>query len=66
MQNVILEFEMSVKVKHQVVARTMHHFTVEAKEASSGKKLYKAKVWAEELQAPAELRAHWGCRSHLT
>jgi len=45
-QNVILEFERSVKVRHQVVARTMHHFTVEVKEASSGKKLYKAKVWA--------------------
>ncbi|CAD6333343.1 unnamed protein product [Miscanthus lutarioriparius] len=42
--NVILEFEMSVKVRHQVVARTMHHFTVEVKEASSGKKLYKAKA----------------------
>jgi hypothetical protein len=45
-QNVILEFERSVKVRHQVVARTMHHFTVEVKETGSGKKLYKAKVWA--------------------
>lgn len=46
MQNVILEFERTVKVRHQVVARTMHHFTVEVKEMGSGKKLYKAKVWA--------------------
>jgi methyl coenzyme M reductase beta subunit len=45
-QNVILEFERTVKVRHQVVARTMHHFTVEVKEMGSGKKLYKAKVWA--------------------
>lgn len=29
-----------------MVARTMHHFTVEVKEAGSGKKMYKAKVWA--------------------
>lgn len=42
----MLEFERSMKVRHQVVvARTMHHFTVEVKEESSGKKLYKAKVW---------------------
>lgn len=46
-------------MRHQVVARTMHHFTVEVKEMGSGKNLYKAKVGSvEELQAAAELRAH--------
>lgn len=44
-QNAMLEFERLVKVRHQVVAGTMHHFTVQVKEAGGGKKLYEAKVW---------------------
>jgi len=43
--NAMLEFERLVKVRHQVVAGTMHHFTVQVKEAGGGKKLYEAKVW---------------------
>ncbi|WVZ99052.1 hypothetical protein U9M48_044406 [Paspalum notatum var. saurae] len=43
--NAMLEFERLVKVRQQVVAGTMHHFTVEVKEPGGGKKLYEAKVW---------------------
>jgi len=43
--NAMLEFERLVKVRQQVVAGTMHHFTVEVKEAGGAKKLYEAKVW---------------------
>ncbi|GJM88958.1 hypothetical protein PR202_ga05545 [Eleusine coracana subsp. coracana] len=42
--NGMLEFERLVKVRTQVVAGTMHHFTVEVKEGGA-KKLYEAKVW---------------------
>lgn len=57
MQNAILKFVRSVKVRYQVVAGTMHQFTVKVKEAGSTKKLYKAKVWAmwknfKQLQMP--------------
>ncbi|OQU78239.1 hypothetical protein SORBI_3009G184500 [Sorghum bicolor] len=55
--NAILKFVRSVKVRYQVVAGTMHQFTVKVKEAGSTKKLYKAKVWAmwknfKQLQMP--------------
>jgi len=43
--NAMLEFERLVKVRQQVVAGTMHHFTVEVMEAGGAKKLYEAKVW---------------------
>ncbi|KAG2618426.1 hypothetical protein PVAP13_3NG079577 [Panicum virgatum] len=39
------DLERLVKVRQQVVAGTMHHFTVEVKEAGGAKKLYEAKVW---------------------
>ncbi|RCV17117.1 hypothetical protein SETIT_3G194100v2 [Setaria italica] len=43
--NAMLEFERLVKVRQQVVAGTMHHFTVEVREAGGAKKMYEAKVW---------------------
>ncbi|KAL6609728.1 hypothetical protein ACP70R_039697 [Stipagrostis hirtigluma subsp. patula] len=42
--NAAVEFERLVKVRRQVVAGTMHYFTVEVKEGGA-KKLYEAKVW---------------------
>ncbi|CAL4901435.1 unnamed protein product [Urochloa decumbens] len=45
--NGMLEFERLVKVRQQVVAGIMHHFTVEVKEAGGAKKLYEARVWVK-------------------
>uniref|UniRef100_A0ACD5U198 Uncharacterized protein n=2 Tax=Avena sativa TaxID=4498 RepID=A0ACD5U198_AVESA len=42
--NALLEFERLVKVRVQVVAGSMHYFTIEVKEGGA-KKLYEAKVW---------------------
>ncbi|KAG6535268.1 hypothetical protein ZIOFF_000233 [Zingiber officinale] len=45
-QNALLEFAHVVKAREQVVARTLHHLTVEAVEGGE-KKLYEAKVWVK-------------------
>ncbi|CAM0954861.1 unnamed protein product [Alopecurus aequalis] len=42
--NALLEFERLVKVRHQLVAGSVHYFTIEVKEGGD-KKLYEAKVW---------------------
>ncbi|KAM0821398.1 hypothetical protein ACQ4PT_072247 [Festuca glaucescens] len=42
--NATVEFEKLVKVRQQVVAGSLHYFTIEAKEGEA-KKLYKAVVW---------------------
>ncbi|AQK86915.1 cystatin 3 [Zea mays] len=56
--NAMLEFERLVKVRHQVVAGTLHHFTVEVKEAGGGeKKLYEAKVWEKAWENFKQLQS---------
>lgn len=44
MQNALLEFARVISAKQQVVAGTMHHITLEAKDGGH-KKVYEAKVW---------------------
>jgi hypothetical protein len=44
LQNAAVEFERLLKVRHQVVAGSLHYFTIEAKEGDA-RKLYKAIVW---------------------
>jgi hypothetical protein len=43
-QNAAVEFERLLKVRHQVVAGSLHYFTIEAKEGEA-RKLYKAVLW---------------------
>ncbi|KAM3685750.1 hypothetical protein ACB098_11G144300 [Castanea mollissima] len=45
-ENALLEFARVIKAQEQVVAGTMHHFTIEAIDAGK-KKLYEAKVWVK-------------------
>ncbi|XP_021762341.1 cysteine proteinase inhibitor 6-like [Chenopodium quinoa] len=45
-ENGMLEFARVIKAKEQVVAGTLHHFTIEAIDAGK-KKLYEAKVWVK-------------------
>ncbi|XP_042404587.1 cysteine proteinase inhibitor A-like [Zingiber officinale] len=45
-QNALLEFARVVKAREQVVARTLHHLTVEAV-VGGEKKLYEPKVWVK-------------------
>ncbi|XP_078179157.1 cysteine proteinase inhibitor A-like [Carex rostrata] len=45
-ENTLLKFVRVVKAKEQVVAGTLHHFTLEVIEAGN-KKLYEAKVWVK-------------------
>ncbi|KAK1697936.1 hypothetical protein QYE76_014633 [Lolium multiflorum] len=42
--NTALEFERVVKARGQLVAGTLHYFTIEVNQAGA-KKLYEAKVW---------------------
>lgn len=44
MQNALLEFARVISAKQQVVAGTVHHITLEAKDGGH-KKVYEAKVW---------------------
>ncbi|KAL6853516.1 hypothetical protein ACP4OV_019545 [Aristida adscensionis] len=53
--NALLQFEKIVKVKQQVVAGTMHYFTIEAKDGEN-KKLYEAKVWEKPWENFKELQ----------
>ncbi|KAL6839326.1 hypothetical protein ACP4OV_030998 [Aristida adscensionis] len=54
--NAMLEFERVVKVRQQVVAGTMHYFTVEVKEGGA-KKLYEAKVWEKAWENFKQLQS---------
>lgn len=54
-ENALLEFARVVKAKEQVVAGTLHHFTIEAIEAGK-KKLYDAKVWVKPWMNFKELQ----------
>ena len=55
MKNALLEFARVVKAKEQVVAGTLHHFTIEAIDAGK-KKLYDAKVWVKPWMNFKELQ----------
>ncbi|KAM0824185.1 hypothetical protein ACQ4PT_070384 [Festuca glaucescens] len=48
--NTALEFEKVVKVRGQLVAGTMHYFTIEVNEGGA-RKLYEAKVWVKEWES---------------
>ncbi|XP_057520244.1 cysteine proteinase inhibitor 6 isoform X2 [Amaranthus tricolor] len=54
-ENALLEFARVVKAKEQVVAGTLHHFTIEAIDAGK-KKLYDAKVWVKPWMNFKELQ----------
>ncbi|KNA17069.1 hypothetical protein SOVF_083420 isoform A [Spinacia oleracea] len=54
-ENALLEFARIIKAKEQVVAGTLHHFTIEAID-SGKKKLYEAKVWVKPWMNFKELQ----------
>ena len=55
-QNGAISFSRVVKAQEQVVAGTMYHLTIEAKDGSSDPKLYEAKVWVKPWENFKELR----------
>ncbi|XP_047044196.1 cysteine proteinase inhibitor-like [Lolium rigidum] len=53
--NTALEFERVVKARGQLVAGTLHYFTIEVNQAGANK-LYEAKVWVKEWESFKELQ----------